>query len=153
METSQLDKSAHIDQWLYQKCFIHVNTKPYGPHKILFRYSPDKIFSANQMQTSTEFSPACQLDAMSVYNSAHHFIYLFGVLLCFQHCTSHIMMGSWKGRGNKYIQLVKVLYCKLPTNTSNYQLSHLRERCELNPASEVGGESITTLPPWPLHII
>ena len=29
---------------------------------------------------------------------------------------SHIMTGSWKGRGNHYIQLVKVLYCKLPTN-------------------------------------
>ena len=26
------------------------------------------------------------------------------------------MMGSWKGRGNQYIQLVKVLYCKLLTN-------------------------------------
>ena len=26
------------------------------------------------------------------------------------------MRGSWKGRGNQYIQLVKVLYCKLPTN-------------------------------------
>ena len=26
------------------------------------------------------------------------------------------MMGSWKGRGNQYIQLVKVLYCKLPAN-------------------------------------
>ena len=26
------------------------------------------------------------------------------------------MMGSWKGTGNQYIQLVKVLYCKLPTN-------------------------------------
>ena len=25
-------------------------------------------------------------------------------------------MGSWKGRGNQYRQLVKVLYCKLPTN-------------------------------------
>ena len=25
-------------------------------------------------------------------------------------------MGSRKGRGNQYIQLVKVLYCKLPTN-------------------------------------
>ena len=24
-------------------------------------------------------------------------------------------MGSWKGGGNRYIQLVKVLYCKLPT--------------------------------------
>ena len=26
------------------------------------------------------------------------------------------MTGSWKGRGNQYIQLIKVLYCKLPTN-------------------------------------
>ena len=43
-------------------------------------------------------------------------IYLFGVLCRFQHCTGHITMGSWKGRGNQYIQLVKVLYCKLPTN-------------------------------------
>ena len=33
-----------------------------------------------------------------------------------EHCTGHIMTGSWEGRGNQYIQLVKVLYCKLPTN-------------------------------------
>ena len=45
-----------------------------------------------------------------------YFIYLFGVLRRFQHCTGHITMGSWKGRGNQYIQFVRVLYCKLPTN-------------------------------------
>ena len=44
------------------------------------------------------------------------FIYLFGVLCHFQHCTGHITTGSWKGRGNQYIQFVRVLYCKLPTN-------------------------------------
>ena len=44
------------------------------------------------------------------------FIYLFGVLHRFQHCTGHIKTGSWKGRGNQYIQFVRVLYCKLPTN-------------------------------------
>ena len=44
------------------------------------------------------------------------FIYLFGVLRRFQHCTGHITTGSWKGSGNQYIQLVKVLYCKLPTS-------------------------------------
>ena len=38
------------------------------------------------------------------------FIYLFGVLHRFQHCIGHIMMGRWEGRGNQYIQLVKVLY-------------------------------------------
>ena len=25
-------------------------------------------------------------------------------------------MGSWKGRGNQYIQFVRVLYCKMLTN-------------------------------------
>ena len=44
------------------------------------------------------------------------FIYL-GFLHRFQHCTSHITMGSWKGRGNQYIQFVRVLYCKLLTNS------------------------------------
>ena len=43
------------------------------------------------------------------------FIYLFGVLRRFQHCTGHITTSSWKGRG-QYIQFVRVLYCKLPTN-------------------------------------
>ena len=38
------------------------------------------------------------------------------VLRRFQHCTGHTTVGSWKGRGNQYIQLVRVLYCKLPTN-------------------------------------
>ena len=36
-------------------------------------------------------------------------IYLFGVLRRFQHCTGHITTGSWEGRGNQYIQLIKVL--------------------------------------------
>ena len=43
-------------------------------------------------------------------------IYLFGVLCRFQHCRGHIRTGSWKGRGDQYIQFVRVLYCKLPTN-------------------------------------
>ena len=44
-------------------------------------------------------------------------IYLFGILRPFQHCTGHITTGSWKGRGNQYIQFVRALYCKLPTNS------------------------------------
>ena len=44
------------------------------------------------------------------------FIYSFGVLRRFQHCTGYTTTGSWKGRGNQYIQFVRVLYCKLPTN-------------------------------------
>ena len=44
-------------------------------------------------------------------------IYLFRASRRFQHCTGHITTGSWKGRGNQYIQFVWVLYCKLPTNS------------------------------------
>ena len=42
--------------------------------------------------------------------------YLFGVLRRFQHCTGYITTGSWKGRGNQYIEFARVVYCKLPTN-------------------------------------
>ena len=44
------------------------------------------------------------------------FIYLFGVLRRFQHYTGHITTGSWKGRGNQYIQFARVVYCKMLTN-------------------------------------
>ena len=51
------------------------------------------------------------------FSDALGLVYLFGVLRRFQHCTGHIMTGSWKTRGNQYIQFVRVLYCKLPTNS------------------------------------
>ena len=44
------------------------------------------------------------------------FVCLFVVLRRFQHYTGHITTGSWKGRGNQYIEFARVLYCKLPTN-------------------------------------
>ena len=53
------------------------------------------------------------------------FIYLFGVLCRFQHCTGHITSGSFMDRGNQYIQLVKLLYCKLPTNSKPLPTSPL----------------------------
>ena len=40
---------------------------------------------------------------------------LFGVLHLLQHHTGQISKGGFVGRGNQYIQLVKVLYCELPT--------------------------------------
>ena len=43
-------------------------------------------------------------------------VYLFVVLRRLQHCTGHITTGSWKGRGNQYIEFARVVYCKLPTN-------------------------------------
>ena len=49
------------------------------------------------------------------FKLGHHFIY-FGFNVVSAHCTGHISTGSFMGRGNQYIQLVNVLYCKLPTN-------------------------------------
>ena len=79
------------------------------------------------------------------------FIYLFGALRRFQHCTGHITTGSWKGRGNQYIQFARVVYCKLPTNGKQLPAFPLKAITGIEPpTSEVGGESVTTLPPWPL---
>ena len=59
------------------------------------------------------------------------------------------MTGSWKGRGNQYIQLVKVLYCKLPTNGKQLPAFPLEVGpWNRTPISEVGGKSVTTLPSW-----
>ena len=65
-------------------------------------YNPNLSEKTNQVRG--EISMRCR------------FICSFGVLHRFQHCTGHIAMGSWKGRGNQYIQFVMVLYCKLLTN-------------------------------------
>ena len=67
-------------------------------HNVLVRWC-----LTNQSQPNTRFLP--------IY--VHLFIW---GLRCFQHCTGHITTGSWKGRGNQYIQFIRVLYCKLPTN-------------------------------------
>ena len=66
------------------------------------------------------------------------FFYLFiWDLHHFQHCTGHITMVSWKGRGNQYIEFVRVLYCKLPTNGKQLPAFPL----EAMP--EEGGKSVT----------
>ena len=82
------------------------------------------------------------------------YIYLFGVLRRFQHCTGHIMMGSWKGRGNQYIQFVRVLYCILPTNSKQLPAFPL----EAVPGTEHRPQrwEVRVLPlchPGPLHVI
>ena len=47
--------------------------------------------------------------------SINLFNYL-GFYVAFNTVQVIITTGSWKGRGNQYIQFVRVLYCKLPTN-------------------------------------
>ena len=73
----------------------------------------------------------------------HLFIYLFGVLRRFQHCTGHITTGSWKGRGNQYIEFARVVYCKLPTNGKQLPAFPLKAVTGIEPpTSEVGGKSV-----------
>ena len=64
------------------------------------------------------------------------------------------MTGSWKGRGNQYIEFARVVYCKLPTNGKQLPAFPLKASTGIElPTSEVGGESVTTLPLWPLKDI
>ena len=65
-----------------------------------------------------------------------YLFYLFGVLCHFQHCTGHITTVSWKGRGNQYIQLIKVLYCKLPTNGKQLPAFPLEAMLGTNPGPQ-----------------
>ena len=60
------------------------------------------------------------------------------------------MMGSLMGRRNQYIQLIKVLYCKLLTNGKQLPAFPAGSRAgNQTLTSEVGGNSVTTLPSWP----
>ena len=65
-------------------------------------------------------------------------LFIWVLTSLYTHCISHIMTGSFMGRGNQYIQLIKVLYCKLSNNGK-----------PLLPISEMCGKSVTTLPPRP----
>ena len=63
-------------------------------------------------------------------------IYLFVFLRSFQHCTGHITTGSWKDRGNQYIQFVRVLYCKLPINGKQLPAFPLESMPEVEPRAQ-----------------
>ena len=80
------------------------------------------------------------------------FIYLFWVLCRFQHCTGDITTGSWKGRGNQYIEFVRVLYCKLPTNGKQLPAFPHKALTGIEPwPQRWEARVVTTLPPWPPH--
>ena len=57
-------------------------------------------------------------------------------------------MGSFMDRGNQYIHLVKVLYCELALNGKQLPSFKLEVRPGFKLRSQVGGESVTTLPLW-----
>ena len=63
------------------------------------------------------------------------------------------MTGSFEvsKEENQYIQLVKVLYCKLPTIGKQLPIFLHKVRGFELPTSEVGGECTTIAPLWPLR--
>ena len=87
----------------------------------------------------------------NIFCQSYHssFIYLFGVLRRFQHCTGQT--GSWKGKGNQYIQFVRVLYCKLQTNGKQLPAFPFEAMPGTEPQPQRWEASVTTLPPWPHH--
>ena len=107
----------------------------------------------------TEMTEISQKIRNCIILSSSFVIYLFLYMLFrkFSYFTllstllAHFVMGSFVGRGNQYIQLVKILYCKLQTIGKQLQsfphkvwgLNHRPQRCEA---------SVTTAPPWPLKL-
>ena len=86
---------------------------------------------------------------ISWFLSVYLFIYL-GFYVAFN--TVQVISRRVVGRAEETSTYSSLGFCTVncrPT-ASNYQLSHLRPCWESNPASEVGGESVTTLPPGPL---
>ena len=62
-------------------------------------------------------------------------------------------MGSWEGSGNRYIQLVKGLYCKLPANDKQLPAFPLEVRPGTEPRSQRWEEcyhSATVAPKIPI---
>ena len=57
------------------------------------------------------------------------------------------MMGNFMGRGNQYIHLVKVLYCKLPTICKKTTIFPTQGVGFEQLTSELGGKCVTTAPP------
>ena len=64
---------------------------------------------------------------------------------------SYHLVGSFVGRGNQFIQLVKDLHCKLLTIGKQLQTFPHRIRDLNQYTSDVECECITTVPPWPSH--
>ena len=79
------------------------------------------------------------------------FIYL-GFYVAFN--TVQVISRRVVGRAEETSTYILLGFCTVncrPT-ASSYQPSHLRLCRESNPASEVGGKSVTTLPTWLLYL-
>ena len=61
-------------------------------------------------------------------------------------------MGRFMGRGNQYIQLVKVLYCKLPTNSKQLPAFQLEVGAGFELRSQRWDHSATVSPVFVLNL-
>ena len=120
---------------------------PYYVHKFLLIHSVQSI--QNSLKTAIQYVHlSLGMSRWHRYLGIDLFIWGFTSLSTLYR---HITTGSWKGRGNQYIQFVRVLYCKLPTNGKQLPAFPLEAVLGVEPRpQEVRGESVTTLPPWPL---
>ena len=97
-----------------------------------------KIVKYPSFESLAYLSFAIFLNIRASILSLCKFIYL-GFYIAFNTIqVGHITTGSWEGRGNQCIQLVKFLYCKLPTNGKQLPAFPL-EAWNRTPISEVGG--------------
>ena len=78
----------------------------------------------------------------------HDLIYLFilGFTSLSTHCIGHITTGSFMGRGNQYIQLIKILYRKLPTNGNQLPAFTLEDGPGTKPRSQRWETRVLPLP-------
>ena len=100
-KTMQDNKTHHVIQIPEIENFLALSCQ--SPQSIAIVYAPLSL-SYSFLQIVTPFNQ------VFIYLEFQH---------CtgrFQHCTGHITMGSWEGIGNQYVQFIRVLYCKLPTN-------------------------------------
>ena len=122
-----MSKSVTTRKLLHLESFVSICYSPtYGSAITVKLYSLDTsiyhlqgtpFVSVSSFTSSLKLEKHSQLTHSPVMGTdCLFFVYLFGVICLFQHYRGHITTGSWKGRGNWYIQLVDVLYCKLPTN-------------------------------------
>ena len=86
----------------------------------------------------------------AIHKQMNLFIYL-GFYVAFN--TVQVISRWVVGRAEETSTYSSLGFCTVNCRpaASNYQLFHLRPCRDRTLASEVGGESITTLPPWPPH--
>ena len=84
-------------------------TLPRVARKMLYESSDSEFSLINQENADLYYTIKNIAEGPSIIFSRYQvlFLYLFGILHRFQHCTGHVMTGSWKGRGNQYIQLAR----------------------------------------------